>query len=204
MRGKFFKSVGMIFERSPKLLSWHRGCCLVAEVHDMRRHWLDINWAAGATIGALAFLLLRMSACSGSTQPLAPLPSPSRADGITSFDRPTIEKVDLRGIRFLRDGSIGPNSEPVLDSAVEILKKKPNATIYVDAYCDPTGGPKLNQQLSEARALAVASYLEKHGISDEHVVPRGFGASHFVASNTTASGRSQNRRIELVVRPNSG
>jgi CheY-like chemotaxis protein len=49
---------------------------------------------------------------------------------------------------------------------------------------DPRGGPKLNQQLSAARAAAAASYLESRGISSERVVPRGFGAGNFVASNT--------------------
>ncbi|MGO9452804.1 MAG: OmpA family protein [Candidatus Binataceae bacterium] len=140
-----------------------------------------------------------MSACSRSIQPVPPLASTSR---LASTDT-SIEKVELRGVQFRRDGSILPDSKPVLDSALELLKNEPNATIYVDAYCDPTGGQKLNQQLSEQRAAAVASYLQKHGIPD-HVVPRGFGASHFVASNTTVSGRFQNRRIELVVQRDAG
>jgi chemotaxis protein MotB len=114
-----------------------------------------------------------------------------------------MEKVELHGVQFGSNGSIRPDFKAVLDTAMEVLKDKPNSTIYVDAYCDPSGGPKLNQQLSEARATAVASYLESHGFSNEHVVARGFGASNFVASNTTASGRLRNRRIELLVRSNS-
>jgi outer membrane protein OmpA-like peptidoglycan-associated protein len=114
-----------------------------------------------------------------------------------------MEKVELRGVEFSSDGSIRPDSKAVLDTAVELLKNRPDPMIYVDAYCDPTGGPKLNQQLSEARAKAVAAYLKTHEVPSEHVIARGFGASNFVASNTTVSGRLQNRRVELLVQSNS-
>jgi outer membrane protein OmpA-like peptidoglycan-associated protein len=82
-----------------------------------------------------------------------------------------------------------------------MLKSKPSSTIYVDSYCDSTGGKNLNRRLSDERAAAVTSYLEQHGIRADRVVSHGFGASHFVASNATTSGRAQNRRIELVVQP---
>jgi outer membrane protein OmpA-like peptidoglycan-associated protein len=111
------------------------------------------------------------------------------------------QKVDLRGVEFQHDGSIKSASDPVLDSALDMLKDKPGATIYVDAYCDPSGGEKLNERLSKERAAAVSSYLVKHGIPADHIVARGLGATNFVASNATHSGREQNRRIELVVRP---
>jgi outer membrane protein OmpA-like peptidoglycan-associated protein len=172
----------------------------------MKPRYLNVNWPAGATlwaIGALAFSLLQISACSKIVERLASLNTPIRREQPSSLDKST-EKVELHGVKFFPDGSIRPDSKPVLDEAVELLRDKPNATIYVDAYCDPTGGRKLNQQLSEARATAVASYLGSHGVPANQVVARGFGASNFIATNATASGRSQNRRIELLVRFNSG
>jgi outer membrane protein OmpA-like peptidoglycan-associated protein len=172
----------------------------------MRPRYLKVNWAAGATlwaIGALAFPLLQISACSRTLEPLGSLNTPAQPEQPTSLDK-SIEKVELHGVQFLPDGSLHPDSKPLLEAAAESLKDKPNAKIYVDAYCDPTGGRKLNQQLSEARATAVASYLESQGVPANHVVARGFGASKFIATNATASGRSQNRRIELLVRSNSG
>jgi outer membrane protein OmpA-like peptidoglycan-associated protein len=111
----------------------------------------------------------------------------------------SIQKVDLRGVQFQRDGAIRPNSKPVVDAAAELLKNVPGATGYVDAYCDPTGGNSVNQKVSQERADAVAEYLEYHGIASDRLIPRGFGASHFVATNKTLAGREQNRRIELVV-----
>ena len=172
----------------------------------MKPRYLNVNWAADATlwaIGALVFSLLQISACSKSVERLASLNTPTRSEQPSSLDKST-EKVELHGVQFLPDGSIRPDSKPVLDAAVELLEDKPNATIDVDAYCDPTGGRKLNQQLSEARATAVASYLVNQGVPANHVVARGFGASNFIATNATAAGRSQNRRIELIVRSNSG
>jgi len=160
----------------------------------------SVNWVAGPLIGGLAVLLfLYASACSKSVQQIEPLPAAQTAQAPSVSD--AIEKVDLRGVEFRRDGSIGTESDPTLDTAIEMLKNKPSSTIYVDSYCDSTGGKNLNQRLSDERATAVASYLEQHGIPADHIVSRGHGASHFVASNATTSGRAQNRRIELVVQP---
>ena len=71
--------------------------------------------------------------------------------------------------------------------------------VYVDTYCDPTGGTRLNLRLSQERAAIVSAYLEDHGIASDRLVARGFGATQFIASNETADGRAQNRRIELLL-----
>jgi outer membrane protein OmpA-like peptidoglycan-associated protein len=161
----------------------------------------SVNWVAGPLVGGLgALFFIYVSACSNTVQQMEPL-APAAQTAETPGPSQAIEKVDLRGIEFRRDGSIGKDSDPTLDSAVEMLKNKPSSTIYVDSYCDATGGKKVNLRLSDERAAAVASYLEQHGIPADHIVSRGFGASHFVASNATTSGREQNRRIELVVQP---
>jgi len=160
----------------------------------------SVNWVAGPFIVGLAGLLfLYASACSKTVQKVEPL-TPAAQTGVPSPNE-AAEKVDLRGVQFRRDGSIGKDSDPILDSAIEMLKNKPPSTIYLDSYCDSTGGKNLNQRLSDDRAAAVASYLEQHGIPADHIVSHGFGASHFVASNATTSGRAENRRIELVVQP---
>ena len=163
----------------------------------MNKEFFQGNWRI-PLIGGFA-LLLQVSACSRDIRPVEPL-NTSQAVVTTSSDE-VVQKVDLRGVEFKHDGSIKAGSDPVLDSAVDMLKDMPGATIYVDAYCDPTGGAKLNERLSKERAAAVASYLQTHGIPADHIVARGLGATNFVASNSTPSGREQNRRIELLVRP---
>jgi OmpA-OmpF porin, OOP family len=71
--------------------------------------------------------------------------------------------------------------------------------VYVDTYCDPAGGVQLNLRLSQQRAAVVSAYLEDHGIASNRLIARGFGATQFIASNETAVGRTQNRRIELLL-----
>jgi len=166
----------------------------------MSRRNYSVNWVARPLLGGLAALVfIYASACSKTVQQIEPFAPAAQPVEVPSPNQ--AEKVDLRGVEFRRDGSIGTDSDPILDSAVEMLKNKPSSTIYVDSYCDATGGKNLNLRLSDERAAAVASYLEQHGIPADHIVSRGFGASHFVASNATTSGRAQNRRIELVVQP---
>lgn len=167
----------------------------------MSRRGFEVNWIARPLLGGLgALFFIHASACSKTVQQIEPLSPAAQTTEVPSPNQ-AIEKVDLRGVEFRRDGSIGMHSEPILDSAVEMLKNKPSSTIYVDSYCDATGGKDVNLRLSDERAAAVASYLEQHGIPADHIVSHGFGASHFVATNATTSGRAQNRRIELVVEP---
>jgi len=94
--------------------------------------------------------------------------------------------------------NIRPDAVPILDEAVEILDKHPGVTVDVNGYCDIIGSIAYNQRLSERRAEAVASYLESKGIVVSRLVAHGYGKTHFVASNDTAEGRAQNRRVELV------
>jgi outer membrane protein OmpA-like peptidoglycan-associated protein len=118
----------------------------------------------------------------------------------TSAKTTTREKILLEGVRFKPDGSgLRPNSEPILDSAVELVKNHPGTKVYVDTYCDPTSGKRLNLRLSQQRAAIVSAYLEDHGIASDRLVARGFGATNFIARNETADGRAQNRRIELLL-----
>jgi len=161
----------------------------------------SVNWFTGPLIGTTV-LFLYASACTKTVKQIEPLTPAAQTAEVPSSNQ-AAEKVDLRGVEFRRDGSIGTHSDPILDSAVEMLKNKPSSTIYVDSYCDATGGKDLNRRLSDERAAAVASYLEQHGIPADQIVSRGFGASHFVATNATTSGRAQNRRIELVVEPSA-
>ncbi len=108
------------------------------------------------------------------------------------------EKIVLRDVLKRDSSGIRPDSKPVLDEAIELLKHRPEMKVYVDSSCDPTGEEQLNLRLSQQRAVAVTAYLEKHGIASDRLIPRGLGATHFIARNDTANGRLQNRRVELV------
>ena len=72
-------------------------------------------------------------------------------------------------------------------------------TVQAEGFTDSTGTLETNQKLSQQRADAVGQYLMSQGIASDRVTTKGYGPSHPVASNDTREGRSQNRRVELVV-----
>ena len=80
-----------------------------------------------------------------------------------------------------------------------ILAGHPGLQMMVEGYTDSVGSETSNQQLSEHRATSVRDYLTGAGISAASVTAKGLGEASPVATNDTASGRQQNRRVELVV-----
>ncbi|HZR56144.1 MAG TPA: OmpA family protein [Terriglobales bacterium] len=80
-----------------------------------------------------------------------------------------------------------------------ILLAYPDIKVEIDGYTDSTGSPEFNQKLSMERAGAVESYLAQQGVAGTSMTTQGFGPSDPIASNDTAAGRQQNRRVELVV-----
>ena len=80
-----------------------------------------------------------------------------------------------------------------------ILIAYPDIHVEVDGYTDSTGSLEFNERLSQQRAEAVRSYLGSQGVNSSTVTTQGFGPSNPIASNETASGRQQNRRVEMVV-----
>ena len=80
-----------------------------------------------------------------------------------------------------------------------VVAAHPGLMLEVEGHTDSTGSDELNQKLSEDRANAVRSYLIAQGLSPTGVTAIGFGKSTPVADNSTAAGRQQNRRVEIVV-----
>jgi outer membrane protein OmpA-like peptidoglycan-associated protein len=71
--------------------------------------------------------------------------------------------------------------------------------VRVDGHTDASGKETYTQQLSLRRAKSVAQVLVGVGMKEENVQMRGLGSSEPVASNTTAAGRTENRRVSIVV-----
>jgi len=99
--------------------------------------------------------------------------------------------------------NINANFYAVLDSVGLVLKEFDKSGINVSGYTDSTGGFELNQKLSEERANSVAYYLKRTGVNPNRVQARGFADRDPVASNSSAAGRAQNRRVEIMIRPNN-
>jgi outer membrane protein OmpA-like peptidoglycan-associated protein len=92
-----------------------------------------------------------------------------------------------------------PAARESLAKVAGIFLAYPDLRLEVDGHTDSVGSDSYNQQLSEKRAASVRDYLTQQGIPPSSVVIQGFGKTQPVASNATAAGRRQNRRVELVV-----
>jgi outer membrane protein OmpA-like peptidoglycan-associated protein len=97
-------------------------------------------------------------------------------------------------------GVLNPNFLPRLQTIVKVLEQRPFDRLEIIGHTDSLGSVAYNRQLSEQRAQAVAEYLYAHlPIKPENVKISGEGAFRPVATNQTAAGRKQNRRVEIIV-----
>jgi outer membrane protein OmpA-like peptidoglycan-associated protein len=94
----------------------------------------------------------------------------------------------------LREGAAGN-----LGGLVAFLNEYPDRTLLIEGYTDSVGSDDMNQSLSQRRADAVRSYLLGQGIASPRLNAQGRGESAPVASNDTATGRQQNRRVEILI-----
>ena len=116
-------------------------------------------------------------------------------------DLEALGRARVYGINFDTDSDrIRDESKPTLDRIVSLLAAKPAWKLSIEGHTDATATPPHNQQLSERRAAAVKSYLVAAGTDSARLTTKGLGATKPVATNDTAMGRAQNRRVELVKR----
>lgn len=113
---------------------------------------------------------------------------------------PKIEaKVNLKGVNFMSGKSeLTRDAKRVLDGVADQLIASPTVNIEIHGHTDNVGNPKSNQKLSEQRAQSVVNYLASKGVKLSRMKAKGFGADMPVADNSTASGREENRRIEML------
>ena len=108
--------------------------------------------------------------------------------------------VNLSDVLFdTGSATLKPGTREKLAKVGGILLSHPGLKIQVEGHTDSVGDADYNQRLSENRADSVRTYLVSQGIAHDAVGTAGFGESHPVATNDTAAGRQQNRRVELVV-----
>jgi outer membrane protein OmpA-like peptidoglycan-associated protein len=86
-----------------------------------------------------------------------------------------------------------------LNKLVAFLNEYSDRTVLIEGYTDSVGSEDYNQGLSERRADSVKSYLAGQGIGSIRLSASGKGESDPVASNDSAAGRQQNRRVEVII-----
>jgi outer membrane protein OmpA-like peptidoglycan-associated protein len=92
-----------------------------------------------------------------------------------------------------------PGARERLAKVSGIVLAYPSLHVAVEGHTDSVGGDDYNQQLSEHRAQAVRDYFVQQGINSTAVEARGYGKTEPIATNDTAEGRQQNRRVELIL-----
>lgn len=120
-------------------------------------------------------------------------------------------KEESRGTVITLDGAVLfvsgksellPIAQQKLNDVAEALKQtEDEQAIRVEGYTDSRGADDMNMKLSQQRAEAVRAYLVSRGVKPERVTAEGKGEQNPIASNDTAEGRANNRRVEIVVQP---
>jgi outer membrane protein OmpA-like peptidoglycan-associated protein len=99
--------------------------------------------------------------------------------------------------------SLRSSSRDELREMADVFNKYGDTTIVVAGHTDSVGSDAYNNRLSDRRAGSVAGYLENLGVRGSRIDAVGYGESRPKASNSTANGRQQNRRVEIFVRANN-
>ena len=112
-------------------------------------------------------------------------------------------RLSLPGRWSFKVGSaeLSASAQSALSSIARVLADYRLSLITVHGHTDDAGDPAFNQALSEKRALAVARHLVSEGVALDRILVVGHGASDPLASNASADGREENRRVELQVDP---
>ena len=95
--------------------------------------------------------------------------------------------------------NIKPNFYGTLNKVAQTLAEDNKSAILVTGYTDNTGNDSINIPLSQARAQSVKNYLASQGVSSSRIDAQGLGSSNPIASNATAAGKEQNRRVEISI-----
>jgi OmpA-OmpF porin, OOP family len=129
---------------------------------------------------------------------------PQTITGLTVDERGCVDMSLFAQAMVLNIGYESGSFEVDSKSKVELqqlalmLKAASNVHLEIIGYTDNIGAAQANRTLSEKRARRVRDYLRKLGVASERMTVRGRGETNFIADNSTAKGRQQNRRIEIL------
>ena len=162
------------------------------------------NHGAGALVGGLAGAAVGGGVGYYMDTQEAELRAELASTGVSVIrDGDNIRLVMPGNITFKTDSAdINAGFYSTLNSVAKVLNKYDNSTVMVMGFTDSTGADTHNQMLSQSRANAVAAYLQGQGVKSTRFEILAMGASNPIADNSTATGRQQNRRVEIKIIPN--
>lgn len=163
-----------------------------------------IGSAIGAAVGAGAGALIGNKMDKQQKQLEQELGNQAQIEKTTDQNGLQAIKVTFDGgILFPTNGySLSQQAQADLSRFAASLKQNPDTNVQIYGYTDNTGTFKVNQRIASERADAVLSYLANAGISSTRLAAQGVPMADYVASNDTAAGRAQNRRVEIYITAN--
>ena len=158
------------------------------------------NTPAGSTVNASGCARVTDTDGDGVTDAADACPATAKGVKVDAKGCAIAQTVVLEGVNFETGSDVlTPNAKTVLDQQIAALKGQPSMLVEVGGHTDNRGAEAFNFALSVKRAEAVRDYLVKGGVAADRLTARGYGEAKPRASNDTAEGRQQNRRVELKV-----
>ncbi len=163
-----------------------------------------IGSAIGAAVGAGAGALIGNKMDKQQKQLQEQLGNQAKVEQTTDSNGLQAIKVTFDGGILFPTGkyTLNPQAQADLVRFAASLKDNPDTNVQIYGFTDNTGSFAVNQKLSGERADAVLSYLANCGVSPTRLSAQGIPMADYVASNETAAGRAQNRRVEIYISAN--
>lgn len=160
-----------------------------------------IGAAIGAAVGTGAGVLIGKKMDKQQAELEAELAKQAQIEKTTDSNGLQAIKVTFNGgILFPTNGTtLSQQAQADLSRFAANLKQNPGTNVQVYGFTDNTGSLAVNEKVSNGRADAVLRYLVNSGVSPTRVYAQGIPMADYVASNETAAGRAQNRRVEIYI-----
>jgi OOP family OmpA-OmpF porin len=164
-----------------------------SETGDSRSTGEIAGGAAGGTLlgGALGWLVGHY-VCEEAPPPPPPPPAPAPPPAA----RRKIETLTGPSFDFNK-ATLTAEGRAHVDHAMSVMKESPTMNVVVEGHTDSIGSDAYNMKLSQRRADTVREYMISHGISGSRIKTEAYGKTKPIASNKTAEGRAQNRRVDI-------
>ena len=154
--------------------------------------------AAGGVGGGILGTILGHLICDPVETPPPPPPPPAPV-AKPAPPAPGTKITEIKGPHFdFNKSTIKPEGQRRLDDVVRLMRDNPTMKVEAVGHTDSVGSDAYNLKLGERRARSVASYLTEQGVSPSRIDIRSEGKARPVASNATAEGRAENRRVEIL------
>jgi OOP family OmpA-OmpF porin len=156
--------------------------------------------AAGLVAGSLVGLGVGYLICPEEQPPPAPRVAQAPPPPPPPPPAPGKHLAELRAPHFDFDkAKLKPEGEHKVDEAIQVMQQNPNLRVVCEGYTDSIGSAAYNLKLGQRRATAVKDYMVRHGVAADRIDVKSYGEANPIASNKTAEGRAQNRRVDITV-----